>query len=62
MLLNGGRVTLKTMYRMTVPFPAWTVMPLALASDAYSVGVKVWNAMSISPRWSASFMVEDFEK
>jgi hypothetical protein len=27
-----------------------------------SVGVNVWNAMSIEPCWRASFIVDDFEK
>ncbi len=35
-------------------------MPLSFFSEAYSVGVKSRNAMSISPFSSASFMVDDF--
>ena len=46
---------------MTTPSPACTLMPLALPSEMSSVGVKSRNAMSISPRWRASFIVDDFE-
>ena len=46
---------------MTTPLPLYTLMPVALPSAVYSVGVKSRNAMSIVPCWSASFMVDDFE-
>ena len=61
MLLNGSRATFSTRYRMAAPLPEYTRSPLALRSDASSVGVNVWKAMSISPRWTASFMVDDLE-
>ena len=61
-LLNGGRVTFITRYRIDAPCPWNTRRPLCSDRDVSSVGVNVWNAMSISPRWSASFIVDDFEK
>ena len=45
---------------MRPPGPVWTLIPLAFWSDVSSVGVNVWNAMSISPFCRASFIVEDF--
>ena len=46
---------------MTRRWPWWTLSPSVFASEVSSVGVNVWNAMSISPRCRASFIVDDFE-
>src|SRR5207302_11206180 len=47
---------------MATPCPEWTTSDFCLPIAASSVGVNVWNAMSIEPCWSASFIVDDFEK
>ena len=45
---------------MIAPAPWYTRTLRERPSDASSVGVNVWNAMSISPRSTPSFIVDDF--
>ena len=46
---------------MMAPCPWYTRTRLFRPSAVSSCGVNVWNAMSISPRSTASFIVDDFE-
>ena len=46
---------------MFTPGAEWTMSAFVFFIEEISVGVNVWNAMSMLPCWRSSFIVDDFE-